>query len=432
MAPGFPLVVNDVRILTSEALYQACRFPHRPEVQELIFAQNSPMTAKMKSRPYREDSRPDWENIRVAVMRWCLRVKISQNWDRFATLLRETHDRPIVEESNKDPFWGARPVNAEQLEGANVLGRLLMELRSFITGPDADQYRAVETPKIKQFLIFNEPIRAIGTPTIKTVTSIPDKDVSQDLLFSSRDLDATPIAADAQSEKITVDSNDSLAAALQSISAFIGPKLSSKISALEQSIKGCSGDDCRIRGIGLGTTSSLLTAAHSVKQAAGQIHIVIHAVGAMLLIPQIMEPDEIIESVSLGAGNTDREFDFETDRRIVEFKFIHWRGGAEVIRQNALFKDFYCLAERQTKKRKELYVLRTEHPLKFLRSGRSLASVMSRNRKLWDEFKVMHGEKFATVGQYYAARQHEVALIDAVPFVPELAQITAIDSEDEI
>ena len=36
MASGFPLQINGVRILTSEALYQACRFPHMPEVQREI------------------------------------------------------------------------------------------------------------------------------------------------------------------------------------------------------------------------------------------------------------------------------------------------------------------------------------------------------------------------------------------------------------
>ena len=44
MAAGFPIRVNGVRILTSEALYQACRFPHLPHVQRLIIAQVSPMT----------------------------------------------------------------------------------------------------------------------------------------------------------------------------------------------------------------------------------------------------------------------------------------------------------------------------------------------------------------------------------------------------
>jgi len=36
MAAGFPLHVQGSRIYTSEALYQACRFPHLPEIQRLI------------------------------------------------------------------------------------------------------------------------------------------------------------------------------------------------------------------------------------------------------------------------------------------------------------------------------------------------------------------------------------------------------------
>ena len=47
MASGFPLEINGLRVLTSEALYQACRFPHLPEVQKQILEQASPMAAKM-------------------------------------------------------------------------------------------------------------------------------------------------------------------------------------------------------------------------------------------------------------------------------------------------------------------------------------------------------------------------------------------------
>src|SRR5712692_8024088 len=92
MAGGFPLRVNGVRIATSEALYQACRFPHRPEVQRLVIEQTSPMTAKMKTKPYRDDSRPDWDRVRVKIMRWCLRVKLAQNWEKFSELLLRTSD----------------------------------------------------------------------------------------------------------------------------------------------------------------------------------------------------------------------------------------------------------------------------------------------------------------------------------------------------
>ena len=67
----------------------------------------------------------------------------------------------------------------------------------------------------------------------------------------------------------------------------------------------------------------------------------------------------MIEYVSLGAGNTGRAFDLETNQRIAEFKFIHWQGGPESIRQNSLFKDFYEMAEYDTRKQKFLYVLGT-------------------------------------------------------------------------
>ena len=47
MASGFPIKVNGIYMLTSEALYQSCRFPHLPEVQKKIIDEKSPMTAKM-------------------------------------------------------------------------------------------------------------------------------------------------------------------------------------------------------------------------------------------------------------------------------------------------------------------------------------------------------------------------------------------------
>lgn len=161
MAGGFPLNVQGTRIYTSEALYQACRFPHLPEVQRLIIGQASPMTAKMKSKPYRKDSRPDWDRVRVKVMRWCLRVKLAQNWEKFSELLLRTGDRPIVEESRKDDFWGAKPVDERTLVGMNVLGRLLMELREVVKSEGRGAVQVVKPPDIPEFLLFGRPIEAI-------------------------------------------------------------------------------------------------------------------------------------------------------------------------------------------------------------------------------------------------------------------------------
>jgi type I restriction enzyme S subunit len=168
MAAGFPIHVNGVRILTSEALYQACRFPHLPHVQRLIIGQLSPMTAKMKSKPYRKDSRPDWDRVRVKVMRWCLRVKLAQNWSDFSRLLLATGDRAIVEESRKDDFWGAKVVEADTLVGTNALGRLLMELREEIKQGNIDQLKRVEPLPLADFLLFGETIAVVEARSLKS------------------------------------------------------------------------------------------------------------------------------------------------------------------------------------------------------------------------------------------------------------------------
>lgn len=158
MAGGYPLIVGHAVARTSEALYQAMRFPKLAGVQQLIFAQKSPMAAKMVTKPYRAQTRPDWDAVRVSIMRWCLRVKLAQHWDRFGALLRESGDRPIVENSWKDDFWGAKPDGDERLVGQNVLGQLLGGLRDLAKG---DPLKTVEPLTIDDFLILGTPIPTI-------------------------------------------------------------------------------------------------------------------------------------------------------------------------------------------------------------------------------------------------------------------------------
>jgi len=161
MAGGFTLQVNGLHILTSEALYQACRFPHMPEVQRLIIEQASPMAAKMKGKPYRYDSRPDWEQVRVEIMRWCLRVKLAQNWEKFSKLFLATEGRVIVEESRKGDFLGAKPIDDQIFVGRNVLGQLLMELREEVRNADPITLQRVEPLAIPNFLLNGQPIKLV-------------------------------------------------------------------------------------------------------------------------------------------------------------------------------------------------------------------------------------------------------------------------------
>lgn len=129
MAPGYPLRVAGITFLTSEALYQCCRFPHIPELQQLIISEKSPMTAKMRIKKYLGYSRSDWNSVRLKIMDWCLREKLAQNFQHFSALLKSSGERPIVEDSRKDSFWGALRQPDGTLVGTNALGRLLMQLR---------------------------------------------------------------------------------------------------------------------------------------------------------------------------------------------------------------------------------------------------------------------------------------------------------------
>ena len=89
-------------------------------------------------------------------MRWCLRVKLAQNWQNFAELLLTTEECPIVEESGKNDFWGAKPLENGTLVGRNVLGRLLMELREELHGTNR-----VMLKKVEPLNIPSSPLREI-------------------------------------------------------------------------------------------------------------------------------------------------------------------------------------------------------------------------------------------------------------------------------
>ncbi len=159
MAAGFELSINDLAIRTSEAIYQACRFPHLPEIQEKIIEQKSPMAAKMVGKPFRDKTRDDWDNVRVNVMEWCLKVKLAQNFITFGSLLEKTYDKKIVEDSHKDDFWGAiSDKDGKTLTGENYLGRLLMKLRKSYFSDLKYNLLKVEPLKIPNFELCSNPI----------------------------------------------------------------------------------------------------------------------------------------------------------------------------------------------------------------------------------------------------------------------------------
>jgi hypothetical protein len=168
---------------------------------------------------------------------------------------------------------------------------------------------------------------------------------------------------------------------------------------------------------------STLRAALEVKRISGQINVLVHAAGILTSLPYILESGEKVISVSLGAGNSGKEFDLETDRRVAEFKFISWRGGPESIRQNQIFKDLLKLLKDSSGRRKQLFLTGTAEALRFLRGGRALDSVLSRNVKLKAEFLSTYGGRFSRVAEFYREVETLVEICDLRQIAPAFARI---------
>jgi hypothetical protein len=199
----------------------------------------------------------------------------------------------------------------------------------------------------------------------------------------------------------------------------ISDELGARIASLEGTFQARRGSELTETLAAHGIDRGLLDAALEMKRVAGQVNVVVHAVGILVSLPHILEPDEKVETLSLGAGNTGRDHDLETDRRAAEFKFINWRGGAEAIRQNNVFADVFNLATAATTKHRVLYVLGTKYPLKFLEGGRAISSVLSRSPKVRRRFHETYGEdSFSTVKEYWATVQDTVAVVDLREIVP--------------
>jgi hypothetical protein len=206
------------------------------------------------------------------------------------------------------------------------------------------------------------------------------------------------------------------------ITKFRGASLGKTFAGVERRLVGMKAGDAVTTFSELGIGAEVLLAALLVKKHSSQINEIVHALGILLALPSILEKGERVESLSLGAGNTGKGFDLETNRRIAEFTFIQWQGGPEVIRQNKIFKDFFFLAEAETDKIRELYTIGTERPMKFFNSGRRLANILAGNAKLGAAFRRKYPKTFDQVREYYGSKKEVVAIMDLHEHLPVLRE----------
>ncbi|MBX9933277.1 MAG: NADAR family protein [Methylobacterium sp.] len=119
---------------TSEHAYQAGK-ARKPEVRAWVLAAPSPALVAMAAHGlYYWDIVPGWSRTKFDRMRGVLRAKFTQH-DDLRKLLLSTGNARLVESATVDNevnrLWGE--VNGE---GRNMLGELLMELRSELRQED--------------------------------------------------------------------------------------------------------------------------------------------------------------------------------------------------------------------------------------------------------------------------------------------------------
>ena len=143
---------------SSEAWYQAQRFPEDAAHQRAIMKAPHAFASKEVAYQKISESRRDWAEIKVPMMARALALK-AQN-PAFVALLSDSGTLTIVEKSFKDGFWGAKTVEGDAFYGANVLGQLLMALRAVLaeiwreqleaatrSAIDLQNGKTVDTPK---------------------------------------------------------------------------------------------------------------------------------------------------------------------------------------------------------------------------------------------------------------------------------------------
>jgi ribA/ribD-fused uncharacterized protein len=165
MHMGFPFSVNGIRISCVESIYQALKFTDYPLIQKEILEQKSPMAVKFKSRRYNEFIRSDWDQIKVGVMEFCVKLKIYKYSDYFYNLFLQTGKSKIAEFSSFDTFWAVKQIDSDFVYGSNVLGEIIMKIR--------EEFRSEVNTTIDKVVPSIQGLKLLGTEINQTLIEKP-------------------------------------------------------------------------------------------------------------------------------------------------------------------------------------------------------------------------------------------------------------------
>jgi hypothetical protein len=118
---GFEL--DGARWPTVEHYFQAMRFED-PDLREAVRTAAHPRDAEKLAKKSRRRTRRDWKRVRTTVMTRAFYLKCRTHPEAAEALLA-TGERPILETSQYDYFWGC----GRDLRGENAYGQVLMAVR---------------------------------------------------------------------------------------------------------------------------------------------------------------------------------------------------------------------------------------------------------------------------------------------------------------
>ena len=159
----FPLALRDEKILSTEHLYQALRFPDHPDVQRIVMGTTGAIPAKRKAYEHISLTTKQWVDggMNVRAMKVVTALKLAQYPDTILPILAASDGRDIVEQSSHDDFWGARTLDGtekgEQLSGVNVLGQIWMSHRCAIESGQLPA-KHLEQQDTTGLMLYGEPL----------------------------------------------------------------------------------------------------------------------------------------------------------------------------------------------------------------------------------------------------------------------------------
>lgn len=132
------LKAKDYTFATVEHAFQAAKCLDAKQKEDIA---NAPTPGKAKRLGRKCSLRPDWEDVKVTVMKTLIELKFSD--PKLRKKLLDTDDAMLIEGNTwHDNFWGdCLCVGCKNIPGHNILGNILMEVRDSMkdTGRSADE-----------------------------------------------------------------------------------------------------------------------------------------------------------------------------------------------------------------------------------------------------------------------------------------------------